>query len=236
MTVFFISEPGKTTGKMYKNLRYGNWGSHHGHYDDCVVLWHDAVYFSRHVQIYTALHPRSQQRLCRQADIANSLKLSIFNLILSVDTAFDCDSFLYTEVSAPELMASITGKRTELNTEARKLYTIFAMFGISMLKDMGNPKWRYETRWLLSNCAQRTSWRRRPLSEQLAATDAKNLTTRYGTSIDFQCHVFSAVRALKRSTRLRDSVYPRQVALDHFLMPNLIHDISYHGGLGFRSW
>jgi hypothetical protein len=41
--------------------------------------------------------------------------------------------------------ANITGKSTILNTEVRKLFTIFALFGISTLKDMDTLKWRHET-------------------------------------------------------------------------------------------
>jgi hypothetical protein len=98
-----------------------------------------------------SLDLRYNQPLCTQAHTADSLKLSIFILIFSVDTAFDHNPFFYTEVSVSELIdwlpdsANINGKGTRLNTEVRKLFTIFAMFGIFMLKDMGSPKWRYET-------------------------------------------------------------------------------------------
>jgi hypothetical protein len=66
-----------------------------------------------------------------QAHTAKSLKLSTFILILSVNTKFNHNSFLHTEVSVSELMdwlpnsANITGKHTKLNTELKKLFTIF---------------------------------------------------------------------------------------------------------------
>jgi hypothetical protein len=64
--------------------------------------------------------------------------------------------------------------KLKLNTEIRKPLTIF---GISVLRGMGTPKWRCETDWLLSSCARRTSRRRRRSSEQMGTTDARDLTT-----------------------------------------------------------
>jgi hypothetical protein len=132
--------------------------------------------------------------------------------------------------------------RLKLNTEIRKPLTIFAMFGTSTFKDMGTPKRRYETDWLLSSCARRTSRRRRRSSEQMGTTDARDLTTittHIVTITDLWLELVPcSLRGSrsKRSTRSSGLEYLLQVDLLYFPVSDQTNDVFRRGGLGFKSW